>query len=370
MRIPVRPSTLAVALSNVLLALPVALAAAFAPLLTAPLLTAPLAAQAVSPAPFATMQGNGGNTFPFGTWPQFVYQQIHTDLPSPSFWTQMSVRQGGNGSLYVPRTIDAELRIGLSNYSQRSTAFASNLIGGTTVMARKMVNLPDFTQAPVGGYPAPFNATFLFDMPHTYPGGLDLCWQLTVFANTSSSAYAVDVADFSSPNNGTSTVLGSGCIATGATASMSLSLTVSSRHTPSEIEVRPSLSRGVASAPAAVLLGTRDPNLPVPGLCSALRVDGVFLTFAGMTSASGSFSPTSLKTTFQPQLVGAQLYAQGVCADAGQPGIPVAVSNGRLTVVPPQPPAPVDVCRIYATNSATATTGSITDKYALIIEMR
>lgn len=324
---------------------------------------------AVTPPEFTSVRGSTANNAPLGDGPEFTYQQIHTDVPVGRLFNQLALRQGDISGSF--RIVEAELWLADSDYDRRSTTFADNFRGFVTqVMARRQVALNDWSQPPPGGYPAPFDAVFPFDNPYATVPGVDLCWQLVIHTNTAGFApYAVDTAWYQDHERYPGTPSGTGCVPTAQaypTSLDSLFVTTASLQT---WDLTWEARELVPGQPASILLGATDPNAPVAGFCTELRVAGIYAAFTGLADAGGVLASPVLTLPFNPAFLNFTFYAQAFGVDPGRAGLRAVASNGLASTLYELGPVPVEICRIHA-QSATATTGVLEDHMGLITEFR
>ena len=349
------------------------------PLLSILVVAATAAAQSytVTPSAVGTGEGNSNNTFPW-SFSTGRYQQIHGDLRGTvRTITALSLRRDGSLPAFASataRTIDAEYFMADSDYAVASATFATNYAGtAMNVVTRKMINLPDWTAATP--QPAPWTFTVPLDTPFVHTGVKDLVWEVVIHSNTATGTYPADTYQATLSNSGTHLSTGSttGCLATGRTSRMTLSASQTTNWTTQLMTLSYTGSQAPASAGSAFLLGTVNPNLVVPILCANLYVDQVFLSINATASSTGTFSSGTISVPYNPVLVGFKIHAQGAALDAGQTaGLPVAVTNGLQTTFAAMPPAPTNadkVARIYASGSASATTGSLGTYYGLVVQL-
>ncbi len=333
------------------------------------LLTAGLTAQVVSPVGFGSIEASSNNTYPF-TGSAFTYQQIHSDLRgTPRPVTALAFRRDGTlTSAYAARTVVVDVWMGDGDRATATTTFATNFATTPTqVMTNRTVNLPDHSAVPVA-LPAAFDTVLTFDVPFVYTGVQDLIWELRMSSNTLTTSYPMDAASgaTNTPVNGNAMEFGTGC--TTPRGVMKLRWTGSTTST--QHSIRWSVTNGPASSQGAVVVGNLV-GVPLPGFCDTIRTDGAFFSLSGTTSSTGTLAtPTTLTFPYNPSFAGFPLAAQAVVLDATQPGIGLALSNGLLVTIPDVVAAGVQCMRISATNSATATTGSVGNNYALVTEFR
>src|SRR5690606_11739141 len=95
------------------------------------------------------------------------------------------------------------------------------------VFVSRPVHLPDSTQPPPS-VPAPWDFQIQLDQPWVHTGLEPFLWELQITNNTTGADYGNDFQS-TSGSTGTSTsgtTIGTGCVATGQTAAMSLAGTV------------------------------------------------------------------------------------------------------------------------------------------------
>lgn len=95
------------------------------------------------------------------------------------------------------------------------------------------------------------------------------------------------------------------------------------------------LSSAPASSPTLLLIGTAGADFPFGG-CTNLRVTPTVVA-SGLPTSSSGFCNTTFSFRHHPSFIGAKLYTQIAAPDAGQPGVPVALSNGVEVTYPRGP---------------------------------
>jgi len=308
-----------------------------------------------SPAGYLTTEGSSNHDYILFKYDDMRWQQLDdTSLNQPATNVQrISWRRDGTSGAdpaWTARTIDIEVVLSHSvPAGSISERFPANYTGNTaTVFASRPVNLPDWTQPPAAT-PAPWDLVLQLDTPWPYAGTSPYLWEVRVRNNQSASDYGNDFQSISG-TTGTSnsgTLLGTGCTATGQTSSMALSSTIKNQVT--RFRIAYNLTNGPITQPAYVNLDLSNANLTVPGLCTTVFATPLIPIPLGTTDASGDVQGFSIENiAFNPALVGVQLYSQAIALDPGQPGIPVALSNGRLNTIPSTPANPASVTRGYA----------------------
>jgi hypothetical protein len=291
------------------------------------------------------------------------YQQIHGDMgPTPKLITKLSFRMnGGTGSFTGTRSIDLEMFIGYARpISQKSFVFAQNFVGApTTAIARKTINMGP--QGVCGPGPNPFtsNMDLVLDALFPYTAISPLIWETVLYSNTVLGTFSALDADQGSNTTGTASPVGAGCTATGRSVPMT--------HTASYIDcggilvVNYQVANGPAGAPALLAIGSSNPNLSIPGLCSNLYTNLILLLPLPVLDPSGAVTPdmTANSSFILPNsLAGATIYTQVHALDPARPD-PIGISNsdGVAGNVPAMNTAKiVDVARVWNNSGGTTAT--------------
>jgi hypothetical protein len=331
------------------------------PFLAPLLLCATLAAQnyTVSPGQYTSTSGNSNNTIPFWS-ATHRYQQIHGDMQgAPRVMLGMSLRKAAiTLSSGVARSSDVTILMCDSNIASASTTFASNYIGTpTTVLPKTTINLPDWTSSQ--GTPEPWTVVIPFRVPWPYTGVNDLMWEWVIDATTATSTYAADACSQATVErrNGAIGNNGSGCVATGNTATMKQALELYTLNTTNTLNLPLTTINCPASVAGAILVGPTNPALSVPGLCERVYSDGLW-TFGAGSNASGVITLPAVSTAHNNAWVGLSLYVQTIAVDVGQSGLPFALSQGQQGTIPSMPPTGGAAVQRIWSNSNSATTGS------------
>ncbi len=319
----------------------------------------------VSPGYYATFEGNTATAYPFSA-PNFRYQQIHDDLRgAPMTIASIAFRRDGNAlapTLGVPRTVDLDVAMAGSDARSAIATFAANhATPPVLVYLRKVINLPDRTPVPASR-PMPVDVVLPLDTPYAFDGQRDLLWEVRAYANSAflDQHYLSDAAVVEDPVPAAHDPIGLGCN--------------TDRQNPLQIMRLGGAAfldgAGVlklwwtcidapwSSPAAAVLVGTSNPDLVVPGLCGErLRTDAaIVLPPLAPVSAIGGFRTADATVPWQPAFARAHIHAQAVAADANQAPLPLAVSNGVRSERPPGLPPSFALCHVPA-SSATAIAG-------------
>ena len=329
-----------------------------------PLALLPLAATVVaqsysySPPQYAAVEAAGSNTYPFGGL--FRYQQIDGNLGTqPRLVSGIAWRrEAAVPGAYPSRAIELELLMSASSLSNPSWAFASNYVGTPQVVfTKKSVNTPDWTGKPVV-VPAPFDFALVNDVPFVHYGQHDLLWEVAVTSTSAPFPISLDAAAGNATiTHGSYAMLGTGCGNHQLRSSLYPSRT-------GMVPLAWTVQGATKNAASTLLIGFSDPGLTIPGLCAPLRTDGM-IQVAGTASAIGGWSPSAGSLPIFPQYVGAAVFAQAASVDASQPGIPVSMSNGLMSVIT-DVPQPTKLARLYASGNPTAEAGVFENEFGLV----
>jgi hypothetical protein len=316
----------------------------------------------VSPNTTTLAEGDSNNAFPWNSGTVRRYQQIHSDVGGAArSITQISFRgNAGNTTNYTGTwACDLEMFMGDSvAWDQATFVFANNYVGTRSpVFARRVINLGPLGQNQAAG-PLPFTVNIPLDAPHAYAGTQSLIWEAVVYSNVLTGNFNQIDAETGSTATGTTTITGTGCIATGRTVAMTHTFGASDRG--GLLMLAPTVSNGPSTAPAFLAIGLSNPNLPIPGLCGSSFTDLTLVLDLGPTSATGAVTGDSGFALLLPNvgLAGATLFSQAIALDIGRTDpLPLSVSNGRSVVIPtPNLTDVVPVTRIYNNAGGTAAT--------------
>ncbi|MBI5853572.1 MAG: hypothetical protein HZB39_21395 [Planctomycetes bacterium] len=328
--------------------------------LAAILLSSVLAAQGfTSPAGYTTVEGSSNHDYILFRYNDLRWQQLDATSvgQAPTLIQRISWRRDGTTGAdptWIARTID--IGAVLSNSvvpGAISEGYAANYSGTpTNVFISRPVNLPDWT-ANLGS-PAPFNLSLPLDLPWVYAGLEPFLWELNVTNNTSASDYGNDFQSItgSTATSTAGTSLGTGCIATGQTAAMSLAGTLKNQVT--RFRLAYTVTRAPASTPVFMNIDFVNSNLPVPGLCANVIAVPTISFGVGISDIAGAVPELALENIpYSAALIGTALYSQALAPDFGQPVLPFALSNGRSHVFPNPAATPATVTRVYGYRLAT-----------------
>ena len=293
----------------------------------------------VSPTVAATSEGPANNVYPFSSAIVRRYQQIHGDLGAAKALKSLSFRlNAGTGNNTAVWTIDLEMFMGANLGVLASSQFFDRnyFLPRTGVIARKTINWGPPGQATSPG-PVPFSPGLMLtlDAPFVHVGGtFALVWEVVIYANTVTSSAVMD-ADVGSTTTTVPAITGAGCSVIGRPSVMTHNSTLA--DIGGILAWNFTVTNGPSGTPVFLALGTANPNLSVPGLCSALLTDMAVVLPIGVTDATGALTThNSGASTFilRNTLQGGTVYSQVHALDAGQPNLPFANSNGRAAMVP------------------------------------
>ncbi len=320
----------------------------------------------VSPPQYAKYEASAASDIPFAGLSR--YQQIHGELKGTAR-TLLGIawrRDGLFATNSMPgRNLDMELLCCNSSLASASATFATNYLGSpTTVVTRKTIVSPDFSQIP-DDTPAPWKFNLVFDAPFAYAGASDLLYEVRIHGLSSGALYACDAASArDSSITGPLNSVGLGCLT--ANGTMRLRATFTTNTGANTLSLGWAISNGPTAATAGLLIGLTNPNAYLPNLCNGnyLYTDGAVVGLIGATDALGRWTLPTSTIAWNPAFAGAALTAQAAAVDIGQGGLNVAASNGIRNEVAPGPQA-FQITRVYA-GTATATTGQVNVGYGLV----
>ena len=267
--------------------------------------------------------------------------------------------------------MDIEIALCVASLQAFGTSFVGKYGANvpTTVFTRKLVNLPNLATLPPAA-PAPWDVEVPFDLVlFVFFNSMDLLHEVVVWSSTIPNVYPLDAVNAPTTMNGGFSAVDLGC--TTANGLMQLR----SRHVAGSATNTLTLSWLVtgapALAPAAVLVGLSDPDVPIPGLCGGgkLHTDVTLLALNGQTDASGTLLASGLGFGYDPRFPAFTLTAQAVAVDFTQGQLPVAASNGVASPLPPLPSA-VQAHRLFASGSPTASAGTLLANSCLVTRFR
>lgn len=323
----------------------------------------------VQPQGYAGVEGNSSSGIPF-SYASARVQQADSNrigMPMPAITSLSFRRDRLVGTTATARTIDVTVLMGKNDINAFSATFATNWLSApSTVYTQKPTNLPDITVRPPVP-PAALDITIPLDIPYGYDGVDSLMWEILV-DNGITGTYSMDWVSTATTTNGpTSTQLGTGC----TTSNGVMSLTTAFSATDTTLNLSFSTLRAPSTSPVILALGTFDPNLALPGFCAALHTDAIIQAPIGTSGTTGTLSSVVLPIAWHNSLANVTLFSQVISPDLSQAGIPIALSNGRMSATPPTSggPAPTGIKRTYSLTSSSAVTGSTPSVSAVVTQM-
>lgn len=327
----------------------------------------------VSPAGTATTEGSSAHAYPWvpsnSTATSAVnvprYMQIHSDLGTGVKVIQKLAfrRNGTSATVTGTRAVDLELYLGNSvDYDRCSWVYGQNWLGTPTkVLSRQVVNIGPLSAT---GSPAPFEVVIPIT-PYVHTGLTSLAWDAQIYSNVESAPMVtlLDADAASTSITAAQVSIGTGCIPSGQSAAMSLSL--AQNEAGGIWTLGGMVDMAPKNAPLFVALGATNPNLQVPGLCGNLYTDALAVLLLGTTDATGFFGVTgktgtvvskgpggpfafAMPNTFSGQTIYVQAHAIDLLSTLP---IQVANSNGRSVLVPAANPTKTVRCtRLFHTD--------------------
>jgi len=328
----------------------------------------------VAPAHYENWEGTTVSSAPFsGTAFPVRLQQVHVE-PKGAVHQVRSLAFRRDGRLgdprFASRTVDMEMSMGHGALATVSASFAANYVSPPQVtFARRSVQTPDYSGA-AREAPGPFDFVLPLDAPFVHNGVDDFVWDITVHA-ASGTGTAVPLDAVTSGFNlvipANYALNGLGCSYNGG--EVLLRPNVSLQGFPVNGWILDwAASNCPPSTPAVFMLGTADPDLPLPGLCTNVHVLPL-AQVAGTSDASGGFAPFP-STSPLPRIpqsaagVGLRLEAQVALLVAGPP-LQVLATNGASSILPPSTPT-VGIARVLQTPTSGPTLSTTT---GLVVRM-
>ncbi|MEZ5966949.1 MAG: hypothetical protein R3F56_24130 [Planctomycetota bacterium] len=317
------------------------------------------AAQFTSPSGYLTTEGSSNHDYILFKYTDLTWQQLdETSVGQSPFTIQrISWRRdavAGLDTTWFARTIDIGVYLADSvlpgaiseNYSANYKAPPVN------VFVSRAVSLPDWTNPAVSS-PAPWDFVIPLDQPWVYLGVDPFLWELRVTNNASASDYGNDFQSVSGSTglSTSGTVIGTGCVATGQSAAMSLAATFKNQYV--RFRTAFNVTRAPVTSPAYLFIDSAQSNIMLPGLCGAVYALPTVQVPLGVSDASGTVPEFDLHLPFAASTVGLTLYSQAAAVDIGQAGLPLALSNGRSNTFPNATTTPAPVTRVYGYRLAT-----------------
>ena len=334
--------------------------------------SSPLVAQAdhtvVFPQDLATKEGNSSNNLVLNQ-PYIRWQQVTSDtLNYPHLVKYMLLRRDGlqTSPTAKNRVVDIEMAMGGSLLTNFGSDFNANWLQGTktTNLARRTINLPDWSQLPANA-PAAFDVTIPVDTIWAHTGFVYLMLELQVWDTNGAGlgTYNIDAVNANGTTSADVTALGTGCNTSNGAFVNITGFDVTQFGNASSLSL--SATGAPSSSPISLLLGVSDPNFTLPSWCRPLRCLPIVALPVGASDASGAFSASFPTGLWDGTAWLAPLYTQLLAPDAAQLPVPVSLSNGELLILPA---IPVDVRSTYSTTFG-ATTGTPVAMNGLVFEI-
>ncbi len=290
----------------------------------------------VSPIQQEVREGIGSSSLPFSV-PQGVgmvrYQQGHGDMRgSPRTIGNLSFRRDGTWASSIgPVRVEIEVFMAHCNFDSMTSTYDENYTSPLQrVVKRRKILLPHLG-GPPNSPPARFAVTIPLDQPFAYDGVSDLVWEVLVHSSTLSGGYVLDSFESRHQTNVGSS-LGGGCVVAGRSSALEHDVVFRSDGGYYRIVHR------TKSAPASTAghlnIDFSDSNLRLPGLCGVLHAAPAISIPLGVSTSRGTTKPGVIMFKNITSLVGARIYTQALFLDPSQQGLPVAMSNGVVSVVP------------------------------------
>jgi hypothetical protein len=336
------------------------------PFLTFPFLTLALAAQTVSPVGYDKKMSDASNHLPFGASTAFGvcrYQQAHGDLTgAPLTVKEIAFRRRAGGlNTFAGRTATLELLVGEGPFDSFAGSFAANYAAAPVVaIGKKEISLPELVATP--GL-QPFVAKLPLDAPWTYSGRDALLWETKVSKVVRTTVdYALDfVAGAHGRRDGIP--YGTGCNAGATSAAAQLN------DDDGTLRLLLQLAKAPAASSGILLLGTSDPDLAIPGLCTRLHSDGALVLSLPPTDGSGNLSwRPVVRIANSAGYAGLELRLQAFFVDPQQSPLPLSGTNGLQVAVPPPNPPGAMVHRLFLNGSATGPIGTAIYGDGLVVQ--
>lgn len=335
----------------------------------------------VSPAHFATAEGNYYAYTPFGsTTTPDRFLQVHDDLAgSPRTIRSISLRRDGtsyNDYAAYSALVDVVFSNAATTANTISATFDTNHGSNKVTVAQfKLVQFPATKHTSIRG----FDYKIPFDQPFNFNGTGSLAWEMRVTSRTNPSTYYFDYAYSTSSNPAPYYwSYGTGCKATTYTNPMSISGSSSANWAGSSVTLSYFGNYFPKNALVTMLLGAQDKTFggaPLPfeipgtngfpsGKCF-LYLDPL-ITIQGLTNAQGQLT-ANLGAGVNTGNNGNVIYAQSVALDAQANAFGLVTSNMvQHQVIAPWTAIPIS--NVYATSSVGAT-GTAQKNHAYVIQL-
>ena len=327
-----------------------------------------LSAQLISPAGFDTLGGNSSNSAPFyGAGSRT--QQIHGDLVGKSLNIKgLSFRRDGRSSgASWGKKMNLTLWLGQGAFSTVANTFAKNYDakGPTNVLTPTTVQLPQLPFRPANP-PAPFTVHVPFQRGYVYTGQKALIWDMisrtTVPYQTS---YPLDADQSDGARVGKYFELGTGCMVKGHRSPMLAVAYFTTLRKPDRKRFICYSQFAPKNAQSMIFIGLTNPNVPFPICNKRLYTDASLASIPMRSGPLGTFK-WQIDTPWHPQWAGRRFYTQMAAADMTQFPMPIAVSNGAMSIIPTLGVNQGKCARVHSGYSTTSPTGTLNMGYSLV----
>ncbi|MCA8970814.1 MAG: hypothetical protein KDC95_13555 [Planctomycetes bacterium] len=283
-------------------------------------------------------------------------------LSRPRALNQLAFRRDGSSPSGNKRTLDADVTL--------STGSLLHFIGDTAtmhgpdktlVLSQTALNFPDWTTS--AGSPAPFDFVLKFQKPFVYVRG-DLIWSV-YYTNPSDSGLAVNDREWTGPQAGGSSVVGTGCGS--FTHTMQLE-----NNGPGMahggMRIRVNATGTQANTPTWLLVDFTASNLSV-GLCANLYASPTIMTYLTTTNATGGLPYCYVGFPYIAAAQSATIVTQILSLDPTQSPLPLALSDGRSATMPSNS-STASKEAAYMWSSNPTTTGTVFFGGSLCVELK
>jgi hypothetical protein len=164
--------------------------------------TAALAQGAVSPAAFATAEGNAGHSYAFGAVGLDGYLAVHDDMAGrPQTIHSIKLRLDGQQALPsadIHFRVDVLMSTAATTSATISRVFADNHGNDAQWVGQ---NVDVFLRQPANTLPRRFELTIPLTTPFVFGGQGPLCWEVTMVSQLGTQAFDLDWVSSSSINS-------------------------------------------------------------------------------------------------------------------------------------------------------------------------
>lgn len=277
--------------------------------------------------------------------------------------TNIAFRREGFGASTraTPRTFDMTIRLGHGDFGLIEGAMDRNYrTPATVVFTTKPASLPDWTGVTMQP-PAKFDFVLPFDVPFRYDGVRALVWDYTIQNSTNTTDVAADM-QFDTYSTAPGSSLGPGCTTAGQTAPYKQGIefgNLGAGHDPFAMQLRLSATGAPRFVSVFMNFALTDANQTVPGACAKLHAAPLVSAAVGTTDHTGTMYERLFAFPYDMSLQGLTLYSQMLSFDSSQSGLPLSVSDGARSTVPPFFPSSRAEKACYILGKPTDPTGKI-----------